>query len=324
MKKLFKPACLLLYLLTVMVFFLIGLLYANWIEAGKNQGLAAAAIVLGYGAIFAIVALILSFFAAYHLRHKTIIRINLIFGTLVLAGFFLILFRVYERNKLRETETEPVEELKSTKPVESNCLLALANIAQQGEDISSNDLELGFFKPNFFDHPVLYFYGNPNFEKSVYDHSPTDSIVFTKREMGGFEILKAPPWLLPAHLKLDYDILYFKIQALGTEFAEVIVNSATRSTSYVGLHQGKTVLWPDFLLSVSTVALVSNSSQEIKRKPFEHASSVKIDFSVMKPVFVKEEWLMVQLLDSDYNITGMGWVRWKKEDQLLISYSLLS
>ncbi len=124
MKKLFKPACLLLYLLTVMVFFLIGLLYADWIDAGKNQGLAAAAIVLGYGVVFSIVAMLLSFFVAYHMKHKAIVRINLIFGILVLAGVLLILYKVNERNKLRETETEPLENLKSTKPVKGRLLIS--------------------------------------------------------------------------------------------------------------------------------------------------------------------------------------------------------
>ncbi len=124
MKKLFKPSCLLLYLLTVMVFFLIGLLYADWIDAGKNQGLAAAAIVLGYGVIFSIVALIVSFFLAYHLKHKTIVRINIIFGIFVLAGILLILYNLNERNKLRESETEPLENLESTKPVEGQLLIS--------------------------------------------------------------------------------------------------------------------------------------------------------------------------------------------------------
>ncbi len=324
MKKLFKPACLLLYLLTVMVFFLIGLLYANWIDAGKNQGLAAAAIVLGHGVIFSIVALILSFFAAYHLKHKIIIRLNLLFGIFVLAGVLLILFKANERNKLREKAAEPLEELKPTKPAESIRLLAIANTALQREGLLSNDLGLGFFKPNFFDNPVLYFYGNPNWEKTVDDHSPKDSVVFKKKEIGGYEIAQAPSWLLPEHLKLDYDILYFRIQSLGTEFAEVIVNSATRNTRYIDLRQGKVLTWPKFLLSVSTVAFVPNSYQEIRIKPLEHASTVESSFSFMRPVLVKEEWLLVQLLDSNFKATGKGWIRWKKEGRLLISYSLLS
>ena len=324
MKKLFKPACLLLYVLTVMVFFLIGLFYANWIEAGKNQGLAAAAIVLGYGVIFSMIALILSFFAAYRLKHKTIIRINLILSIFALAGVLLIFFKVNERNMQRKKATEPSEDLKSTKPVESTRLLAIANISKQPESVPSNDLGLGFFTPNFFEHSVFYFYGSPNLEKSVNDHFPTDSIVFEKREIGGFKIDQAPSWLLPEHLKLDYDILYFRIHALGTDFAEVVVNAANGNTRYIDLRQGKILLWPEFLLSVSTVAFVPNSFQQIKIKPLEHASTVKSNFSFMRPVLVKEEWLLVRLLDSDFKATGEGWIRWRKEGHLMISYSLLS
>ena len=182
---------------------------------------------------------------------------------------------------------------------------------------------LGFFKPNFFDNPVLYFYGNPNFEKSLNDHYPTDSIVFTKRESGGFDIVQAPPWLLPAHLKLDYDILYFKIRALGTEFAEVIVNSTTHSTSYINVQQGKTILWPEFLLSVSTVEFIPNSNQEIKIKPLAQASSIERDFSFMKPVLIREEWMEVQLMDDDFSLVGYGWIRWRESERLLVTYNLL-
>ena len=153
MKKLFKPACLLLYLLTAMVFFLMGLLYAGWVDAGKNQSLVGAAIVLSHGFIFSFVALLLSFFVAYHLNIRTIVKINLIFSILVLAGALLILYKVNEGKKLRETETEPIENLKSTKPVEGSRVLAMANTSVHSNQPVSHKLGPGFFKLNFYDNP---------------------------------------------------------------------------------------------------------------------------------------------------------------------------
>ena len=43
---------------------------------------------------------------------------------------------------------------------------------------------LGMSKPKFYENNVIYFYGDPNFEKSVSDHSPTDSLVFRRTEIG--------------------------------------------------------------------------------------------------------------------------------------------
>ncbi len=61
MKKIVKPASLLFSVLSLLMFFIIGMYFAGLIEAGKNQGLAGGAIVLGWGVIFAGIAFVLSF-----------------------------------------------------------------------------------------------------------------------------------------------------------------------------------------------------------------------------------------------------------------------
>ena len=61
--KIYRPAALLMYLEVFFSFFIGGLLYAAWIEAGKGQRLAAGAIVLSYGVGFAVIAFILSIIA---------------------------------------------------------------------------------------------------------------------------------------------------------------------------------------------------------------------------------------------------------------------
>ena len=64
MKKLLHPSCIVMYLLALPVFFLFGLLLAGYLGAGKGQGLAAGAIVLGYGVLAAGIAIIVAFFPA--------------------------------------------------------------------------------------------------------------------------------------------------------------------------------------------------------------------------------------------------------------------
>ncbi len=44
----------------------------------------------------------------------------------------------------------------------------------------------------------------------------------------------------------------------------------------------------------------------------------------MQPLIIKGDWMMVRLVDDDYKIVGEGWIQWKKENNLLIKYSLLS
>ena len=103
MKNLIKPYSLLLYLLVIIVFFFIGILYAGLVEAGKNQGLAGGAIVLGYGVMSAFFALIASLIAAYKLAGKVIININKILGV-AMVGFIAYFTWNYYTNVLPERE----------------------------------------------------------------------------------------------------------------------------------------------------------------------------------------------------------------------------
>ena len=51
MKTLFKPSNILFYFLSAILFFFLGMIFAGITNAGKDQGLAAGAIVFGYGII---------------------------------------------------------------------------------------------------------------------------------------------------------------------------------------------------------------------------------------------------------------------------------
>lgn len=323
MKKLFKPACLLFNILILIQFFLVGLLYAGWIEAGKHQGLAGGAIVLGYGVIFALVALILSFFATYHLKHKLIKVANIILGILILASFLWIKSNADARKKKRAERNE-IEAQKTTKPVNQNKVLALTHFAEKQEASSNSEMGLGVFKPKFKDGEAFYFYGNPNFKKSVSEHLPTDSLMVKRTEIGGYTISQAPPWLMPLHLKMDYEIFYFKVTTVSEEFLKVEGNKSNGYSAYVSRWDGDLIFWPDFLLKVNSIEFLDPSDKIVRIKPLIHASSVTIDFDFMKPILITESWAKVALLDTNYAKKGEGWIQWKKEGQLLISYSLLS
>lgn len=323
MKKLYKPACLLFYFLMLASFFLLGLLYASWIEAGKGQMLAGGAIVLGYGLLFAGIAFIASFFIVYYAKHRIIVVCNIVLAVFIMAT--ILIFRSKSQNRKTKSEQEHLEKPKRpTAPVDNHeKILAIAEFSTTNEQ-SNQKMGIGFFNPNFYERPTLYFYGQPNLEKSVTEHFPTDSVVFKRFERGGFEIAQAPSWLVPEHLKLDYDMLYFEIKSMGREFAEVIVNKRSRRTAYVNKFDGQVVYWPEFLLSVHSVEFPLGSKQKVKARPFEDAGDISKPFSFLFPILIREEWMQVELFDDSLNSTGKGWVRWKKNGELLISYSLLS
>ncbi len=86
MKRFFLPSSLLLYLLSTIVFFLAGTFTAKIAGAGEGQGLAAAAIVLGYGVIAGIFALFAAIIFVGLFKRQNIILANKILA-LVCALF---------------------------------------------------------------------------------------------------------------------------------------------------------------------------------------------------------------------------------------------
>lgn len=316
MKRYVKPSSFLFYFLTILVFFFMGVSYVIVTGSAEGQGLAAGAIVIGTGVVFAFVALVLSFVALYFSSGRFVKKANLIlFITLILFIAFFI-FRFYQRHQKKD--------LSSYQPAISPTALAMASPQEFNPPTDDNDdIGLGFFKPKLFNTPSLFFYGKPGFMKPVAEHSPYDSLTFKEFENGGYDISYAPPWFVPHHLKLDYDILYLKVTGISGDFAEVIVNSLTQQKVWVDRRAGKLLFWPEFLLSVYSVEFPDGAPQTVRVKPLSYAGKVTTDFDFMKPVFVRDKWMQVNLLDGDLNKVAEGWIRWRNENSLLIRYSLL-
>lgn len=51
---------------------------------------------------------------------------------------------------------------------------------------------------------------------------------------------------------------------------------------------------------------------------------LEINFDCMQPLLVENEGMYVKLVNGQLIEQGKGWVRWKKDNLLLIDYSLLS
>ncbi|MGA8855104.1 MAG: hypothetical protein WB492_13095 [Christiangramia sp.] len=330
MKKVFKPASLLFNVLCLLVFFILGMYYAGWIEAGKHQGLAGGAIVLGWGALFAVIAFISSFFLTSRVIHRRIVAANWVLFVLLLVGYGITHYRFIQRDKLQKERNKPYNKkipTEPTKTVEPTAMLSFVPVTNLKIKLASQrekTMGMGYFLPNFYEDQTLYFYSNPNFEKSLPQHLPLDSITFKRNKYNQFEIATAPPWLRPEILKLDYDMLYFKIESVTNEFVEVIVNTQNNLTYFVNKRSGDVVYWQDFLLGVNSVEFFPDSKERIRERPFSESGIINTEYQFLRPIRIKEDWAEVILMNGNFQKVGTGWIQWRRDNKLLIMYNLLS
>ena len=287
----------------------IGMAFAGLSGAAANQGLAGGAIVFGYGVIFAAVGLVLSllFIRRIPASSLRIINIGLLVAIVGIAVFAW--FRIEAKQKAKAEED-----------IEMQAVPMHLKTEQQVD----GPMGLGCFQPHTFDQPVLYVYGPPQTGKSILELPAQDSVVFGKTEYGGTDILSAPPWLVPFHMKLDYDIFYLKIIGLTREMVECEVNSLTGETRYFDRRAGEVIYWADFLLGVHSVEWPDDQPGIVRIKPLAHASEVITEYDFMHPVMIRGDWMLVELWNDDFEQVGSGWIRWTDGEKLLVNYSLLS
>ena len=104
-----KLYSLLLYPLTLIAFFFVGISYAGLVEAGKNQGLAGGAIVFGYGIMAAVIGLVIALFVAYRTNRKTIFWLNIILTVAIVVFNVFYHIKFLERQKVKALEKQNIE-----------------------------------------------------------------------------------------------------------------------------------------------------------------------------------------------------------------------
>ncbi len=316
MKRYFKLSNLLFYLLVTLLFFFLGMVFAGITGAGKGQGLAGGAIVFGYGVISAVLAFIASIFMAQSLGLLLVIRLNKIFLIIVAVMLALLTYRY-------QTQHTAITKL-FYQNVEILIPIAQAATLQTNQASSYKPpMGLGMAVPDFYNNKEIFFYGNPNLEKAASDHTPTEKLEFHRSETG-ITIKTAPPWFVPSHLKMDYEVLNLRLISVSDEFIEVMANERTGQTIYMERSKNKLIYWPEFLLSTNSVESVSRKNNPVRTKPLNHAAVVTKQYSFLKPLKIKRQWIQVELQDNDYKSHGKGWIKWQNKGELIIMYSLFS
>lgn len=85
MKKLIKPASLLLCLLALLVFFVAGTAGASYAGLAEGQGLAGSATILGYGVVAGLGAVVAALFFAGYAPHRAVVIANWVLVGVLLA-----------------------------------------------------------------------------------------------------------------------------------------------------------------------------------------------------------------------------------------------
>lgn len=184
---------------------------------------------------------------------------------------------------------------------------------------------LGIVSPQIKSGVPLYLYSGQLIDDLLHHATIKDSVTFSDK-MYSVAIGTAPPWFDPEYLKLDYEILQLRAVTLSRNWIEVIVNKKTGQTAWVDRHAVTFQHWPDFLLGVFGVEVINASTNPVRIKPLDNASTVlNPGRSTLRPIAVQGEWMKVATIqESPAAIPKLGWIRWKKGNQLLISWSLLS
>ena len=191
--------------------------------------------------------------------------------------------------------------------------------------VNRADLPLGLGIARLQPRPdgVVHFYGQPRPGDSPGALPPIDTVRF-RAGQPTVEIAEAPPWLVPEHLKMDYELFTLRALTLSPEWVEVIGNMRTGETWWVDRQAVQFVAWPEYLLSIHSVTIDDEDGNPIRLRPFDDSPILATTSAALPPLAVQGEWLKVATGHLADRIQPEGWVRWRRGDRLLLTCNPLS
>ena len=319
----------LLVVSVVFIGFILGGTIAKYFFVQPGDGLAAA----GTAAVLALlgggIGLVASLVLLRKLEEnaKMILALSLFAVSLVLFGVFYYQFK--QRQLEREKENAALFGHRNPSQIVSAVALDEASPNASNSELKLADgTEMGIGIVSIFpkDNKTLIFYSKPQLNAMREQAEPMDSLKFSALQNDHYyemTISSAPPWFVPQHLKLDYEILQLVAVTARKNWLEVIVNKTNGKTAWIHREDVGFKLWPEFLLNVNSVELLNPADFPPRIKPMDHASpDESVDGNgIFYPVSVKDDWLQVH---SDKEVNHDIWVRWKRDGILLVRYSMLS
>ena len=279
----------------------------------KNVGLAGGAMVLFYGLFGLIVGLV----ASLVLRNRLSIKF-LRLSNAVCALFLIICgVKIYQHIALSKAEVQ--------KRKVGYQLLKPTPTAQPIPSSDQIEMGIGMAQVHLNAGQSVYFYNKPTDNQLREQLSPIDSVTF-RETAHGIDIASAPPWLVPEKLKLDYQIFHFLVKAQHQSYLQVVVNKTNGKTVWMSRSQLHYQDWSSFLLGASAIQPLDWDNNPLRIKPLTHAPPLlDIDAqSILQPLTIEGHWMEVKILDHYHQEIGKGWLRWRSDTKLLITYDLLT
>lgn len=279
----------------------------------KDVGLAGGAMVLGYGVLGLGIGLIISLLIRNKIPNKVVLGVNLVLFLFLFIFGMRIYQQIQKSNAAAQQERERLQKMTPTAPAKPISYPAATTMG------------IGIAQPKLKPDQTLYFYPAPKTDELPEQLTPTDSITF-KQLPGGIDIATAPPWLVPERLKLDYQIFHFLVQSQSRYFLQVIGNKTNGQTAWIAKSQVNYQDWASFLLTVHAVEPLNWEDNPLRAKPLRHATPL-LEFNaqnILQPLRIENNWIQVNILNQDYTPIQKGWIRWRSDAQLSITYQLLS
>lgn len=319
----------LLVVSVVFIGFILGGTIAKYFFVQPGDGLAAA----GTAAVLALlgggIGLVASLVLLRKLEEnaKMILALSLFAVSLVLFGVFYYQYK--QRQLEREEEnTALFGDRKPSQMVSAVVLDESSPNASNSELKLADGTEMGIGIVSIFpkDDKTLIFYSKPQLNAMREQAEPMDSLKFSALQNDHYyemSISSAPPWFVPQHLKLDYEILQLVAVTARKNWLEVIVNKTNGKKAWLYKEDVGFKYWPEFLLEVNSVELLNPTDFPPRIKPMDHASPIQnLNYNgIFYPIAVKDDWLQVQ---PDKEVNHDIWVRWKRDGVLLVKYSMMS
>ncbi|MBK6815228.1 MAG: hypothetical protein IPG82_07140 [Saprospiraceae bacterium] len=286
--------------------------------ADNQPGFVGSAMLFWTGVIGMVVGIVAGWSSIKKLDHKQ--------HNILLAGLFILTIIIIGWVTYRMSLSGKANEVGSIDQESPSFFSAVSRHDHIFIQKSDSTMGMGLAKPGLSDQRKLYFYQQSSPSVSEVRYVVFDSLLISLGSLN-YQIDYAPAWFYPEHLKLDYDIFYLKTKTITRNYLEVIGNKITGQTIWIDSESAEYLEWPGFLLNVYAVSMLDPVHHPIKAKPVDNASVVKIqdlDNLTLQPIAIQGEWMEVLLVDNDDKPISKGWIRWKKNDRMLISYSLLS
>jgi hypothetical protein len=282
----------------------------------EYPGLAGGAMVLYYAVLGMAIGLITGIVLWRFFEPAQIKWLNRVAGVACLAVLLWLTYRYITRE--RASGEFPSESPKVTKPAPPPPSTVPPVMPDPVlEDAVSAGLGMG--KPLMEPGRVIYFYEMPE------ARTPSDSLIFSD---GPYHLIvdEASSPILPEHLKLDYQMCFFLVKSKTGKRLEVVINKQNGQTAWVGTEQMDLLPWPMFLTSIHSVEPTNWSTNPVRMSPDDGADVVPklTPDHILEAKSRSGDWLNVVISDKNYQTVGRGWIRWRKNGELLLNYNLLS